>query len=132
MTNIFDRVKALKLPKGEYVIIGGGVMEALGLRLAGDIDIAVTQKLHEQLRATGEWDEVELYGKIFLQKDGIEINPEVSWPGFSKSAEEIIAEATMIEGVPFMNLRHLREFKQALGREKDLKDLALLDEYEKT
>ncbi|MEX0651862.1 MAG: hypothetical protein WD509_00220 [Candidatus Paceibacterota bacterium] len=43
--NIFERVKRLNFPFGEYVVVGGGVMEAYGLRNAGDLDIVVGSAL---------------------------------------------------------------------------------------
>jgi len=43
--NIFERVKKLNLPLGEYVVIGGGILEALGIRNTNDVDIIVVPKL---------------------------------------------------------------------------------------
>ena len=126
-----EKIKTLNLPKGEYVVVGGGVLEILGLRQAGDIDLAVTPAIHQKLRETGEWDEEIIHDKIFLKKDDFEINLDVTWPDFQVPLQEIIDQAMIIDDIRFMNLKHLRQFKQALGREKDLKDLALLDEYEK-
>ena len=39
---IFQRVRNLHFPLGEYVIIGGGILEALGIRDTRDLDIVVT------------------------------------------------------------------------------------------
>ena len=60
---IIERVKKLRLPFGQYVVIGSGTLDALGIRRAVDIDIAVLSELHAALRATGEWEEYERYGK---------------------------------------------------------------------
>ncbi|MFA5841907.1 MAG: hypothetical protein WC835_03050 [Candidatus Paceibacterota bacterium] len=43
--NIAQRVKKLNFPIGEYVVVGSGLLDALGLRKANDIDVAITQKL---------------------------------------------------------------------------------------
>lgn len=40
--------------------------------------------------------------------------------------EEIISSATLIDGIPFMNLDELIKFKIALGREKDFEDIELI------
>lgn len=129
--DIIKKIKRLNFPFGQYVVIGSGILEVLGLRKAEDIDIAALPELYAQLRATGVWKEEERYDKIFLKRDDIEINPKLSWSDYSTSAEEAIASAVIIEGVPFMNLKELRKFKQALGREKDRVDIALIDKYEK-
>ena len=127
--NIITEVKKLDLPLGQYVVIGSGIMAQLGLREANDVDIAVTANLYAKLRASHEWEEEERYGKIFLKKDVVEINPRLDWESYSTTAEEAIASATIFDGVPFMNLNELLTFKRALGREKDLRDVVVLEEY---
>ena len=110
--NIITKVKKLDLPLGQYVVIGSGIMAQLGLRAAKDADIAVTPDLCATLRASGEWEEEERYGKIFLKKETVEINPRLDWESYSATAEAAIASATIIDGVPFMNLNVLLAFKR--------------------
>lgn len=127
--NIIQKVKELNFPQGKYVVIGSGILDVLGMRTAHDIDISVLPELYEQLLTSKTWEEEDRYGKIFLKKDNIEINPKLSWSGYSTSTQEAIKSATIVDGVPFMNLRELRKFKQALGREKDFADIALIEAY---
>ena len=127
--NVIAEVKKLDLPLGQYVVIGSGIMAQLGLREANDVDIAVTPALYATLRASGQWEEEERYGKIFLKQGAVEINPQLDWEGYATTAEEAIASATIIDGVPFMNLTELLKFKRALGRAKDLPDIVLIEEY---
>ena len=127
--NIITKVKKLDLPLGQYVVIGSGIMAQLGLRAAKDVDIAVTPDLYAKLRASGEWEEEERYGKTFLKKEAVEINPRLDWESYSTTAEEAIASATIIDGVPFMNLNELVAFKRALGRVKDLIDIVIIEAY---
>ena len=129
LMKITERVKALGLPLGQYVVISSGTLEALGIRPANDIDISVPPKLYAELRATGNWNEEERYGKIFLIQDGIDINPRLDWADYPTTTEEAIASALVIDGVPFMNLSELRKFKTALGRAKDEADILLIDRY---
>jgi hypothetical protein len=42
--NIFEKVKELNLPFGKYVVVSSGVLDALGIRSASDVDIAVTKR----------------------------------------------------------------------------------------
>ena len=127
--NIIAEVQKLDLPLGQYVVIGSGIMAQLGLRGANDVDIAVTPDLYAKLRASGEWEEEERYGKTFLKKEAVEINPRLDWESYSTTAEEAIASATIIDGVPFMNLNELVAFKRALGRVKDLIDIVIIEEH---
>jgi len=130
LSDIFSRIKALDLPFGEYVVVSSGTLEALGLRPARDLDIAVTPKLFEKLRADGGWIEEERYGKLFLSKPGVDIIRQLAWDAYPTTNEEAIASALVIDGIPFTNLDELKRFKQALGREKDLKDIELIEAYQ--
>ncbi len=129
-SDIFSRIKALDLPFGKYVVVSSGTLEALGIRSARDLDIAVTDKLFEKLRADGGWTEEERYGKLFLSKPGIDIIRQLSWDAYPTTNEEAIASAFVIDGIPFMNLDELKQFKRALGREKDFADIKLIEAYE--
>jgi hypothetical protein len=128
--NIIERIKELNFPPGQYVIIGSGPMDVLGIRPAKDIDIAVMPELFKTLRASGEWEEEERYGKIFLMRGGLDINPELCWLDYSTTTAEAIASALVIDGVSFMNLEELKRFKTALGREKDKADVVLIEAYQ--
>ena len=130
--NIISKIKELNLPIGQYVVVGSGTLDILGIRSAIDIDIAVTKEFHQKLRETGEWEEVKKYGKIFLKKDVFEINPELRWEKYNTTIDQAIKSALIIDGIPFMNLEELCKFKKALGREKDLKDIILIENYLKT
>jgi 8-oxo-dGTP pyrophosphatase MutT (NUDIX family) len=129
--DIFSRVKALDLPSGEYVVVSSGTLEALGIRPARDLDIAVTSKLFEALRKHGDWQEEERYGKLFLSRPNVDIIPQLSWGAYPTTTEGAITSALMIDGVAFMNLNELKRFKRALGREKDFKDIELIETYER-
>lgn len=126
---LIEKVRSLNFPLGQYVVIGSGVLEALGLRKANDVDISVTTELYGRLRKTNEWEEEERHSKIFLKKGKIEINPKLDWDEFPVTAQEAISSALIVGNIPFMNLKHTRQFKQALGREKDIKDIQLIEEY---
>ena len=45
---------------------------------------------------------------------------------------EIIAQAEIIEGLPFESLEHVIYFKGKAKRDKDLKDIFLIEEWQKT
>lgn len=129
MNNIIEKIKVLNFPLDQYVVIGSGIMSALGIRDARDIDISVLPELHKKLCNDSEWKQEERYQKIFLTKEGIEINPELSWEDYPTTTQEAVRTATIIDGIPFLNLDELKKFKRALGREKDFKDIELIDDY---
>lgn len=129
MKSIIKKIKDLNFPATQYVIVGSGTLDALGIRRASDIDIAVLPELHKKLCESSDWEKIEKYGKIFLKREGIDIIPSLDWSEYPTTTEEAIQSALIIDGIPFLNLQELKKFKRALGREKDFADIKLIDEY---
>jgi len=131
--NIIEGAKKLNFPIGEYVITGSGLLGALGLREANDLDVAITPKLLKKLRATGKWKEKLRHNKLklFLESDNVDVITQLDWDKYPTTVEEAIKSATIIEGIPFLNFEQTILFKTALGREKDFKDIELLKKYRK-
>jgi len=129
--NILQKIKELNFPKDQYVVVGSGILDVLRIRKSNDIDIAVTESLHKELKESGEWEEHKRYEliRVFLKKDVYEIIPQLNWENYNTTTEEAISSAIIIEDIPFMNLNELIKFKTALGREKDFKDIELIKEY---
>lgn len=126
MKNIIEKIKALNFPKDQYVVIGSGTMAALGIREANDVDISALPSLYETLFQNEEWNRENHNGCILLKKDGIEVATGLLWNTYPLSTQEAIDSAITIEGIHFLNLEHLVKFKQAIGREKDFKDIELI------
>lgn len=131
---VFERAKDLALPRGHYVIVGGS-MEAHGIRRARDIDLVVDTELFYDLEQKG-WVPYAptpifmgaTWGR--LEKDDVQVNTEISWMGerFAET-ENIIREAEIINEFPFAPLQILAMWKKARGREKDIKDVSLIENY---
>ncbi len=50
MSDYIKRVKKLNLPTNEYVVIGSGLLDVLGIRKAVDIDIVASRQLFKKLQ----------------------------------------------------------------------------------
>lgn len=128
--NIFEEIKKLNLPAGKYVVVGSGAMAARGIREAGDVDVLVSQDVFDELEKNGEWQvDVRSDEQKVLKKDGYEICTDFSYWRYRPASEDLIKNADIIDGIPFMKLEELIKFKTALGREKDLKDIDLINNY---
>lgn len=126
MSSLVDRVKSLQLPKGQYVVIGSGLLDALGLRKAGDLDLAVSDTLFEQFHASGEYTLEEKYGAEVLTSDDIEI-----WKQWQKDLpfSELIKNAVEVDGVAFVHPDVIIQRKSERGLAKDIEDIRLLKEH---
>lgn len=129
--DIFVRVKRLNLPLGKYVVVGGA-MEAHGIRMAKDIDIVAAPDLFQDLQGKG-WKLAETRlgaVKFKLKGEGVDVFPDYSCgESYQADVVALIKNADVINGVPFVRLTELVKWKKAAGREKDLKDIGLIEHF---
>ena len=117
-TEILSALSQLDFDKSEYWVITGGAMVLYGLReKTHDIDLGCTTKLADVLEAAGY--------PVKRKEDGrrhITFNEDVelleNW---------LFDKVEMVEGFPVISMRGLLEMKKHLGREKDLRDIALIE-----
>lgn len=127
--NIFKKLEELDFPLGEYVVVGSGPLAARGIREANDLDIAITEKLLKKLINLKEYKHFYKYGNLYLQKDKVEIITKLEWDSYFTTVEEAIKSADIINGFSFLSVIETIKFKEALGREKDYRDIKLLKKY---
>lgn len=123
--DIFGKVGELGLAEGDYIVVGGGLLVALGLiGWDGDIDLAVTEPVYRRFEEAG-WQVDSWAGKPVLKQDPFDIGV-----GFgSWSTEELASDALVIQGVPFISPTKLLLWKRQIGREKDRLHVLLLERY---
>lgn len=130
MLNIFEQVKSLNLPLGEYAVVGSGVMAAHGIRDYKDIDILVTSTLYEQLKSSGWKENSDRPDLIFVEKGIFGAGRTMmTTPRYNPDNDKLIANADVINGIAFIQLNDLVKFKKSLSRPKDLEDIALIEKY---
>jgi len=129
---LLNKVRKLDLPSGEYVVIGSGVLAVRGIREARDIDILASPTLFKELTEKGWRKKIFFKGVLYrqaIENDGVEVYSN-TWIGkYRPRTEDILKRAEMIEGVPFTAVSDFLDFKKNLGREKDLHDVEMLEEY---
>lgn len=125
--NIFEKTKELGLPKDDFVIVGGGVLTALGLvKWDNDIDMAVTPEIFESFKGEG-WERYERGGKELLRHDVYDIGVDFGeW-----DLNDLKQDAFQVEGVSFMSLQKLLEWKREAGRDKDHEHIRIIEAYMK-
>lgn len=128
-----DKVKALNLPLDQIIVIGSGILDQLGIRPASDIDLAVSSDLMKKLsEESSDWikkfdDNQRFY---FVKDDG---SAEV-WDGWEFNGQvvsygELLSQLVEYDDVRFVDLKFLRKWKSWRGREKDVRDVELIDEW---
>lgn len=117
---LIERVKALPFPKEDYWVITGGAMVLYGLReQTHDIDLGCTSRLADELEQQGAEVSIRKDGTRKLVLDG-DVEIMENW---------LYDRVETVEDIPVISLKGLKEMKLSLGREKDLRDVALIDAY---
>jgi len=125
--NVAKKISELNLPESSYIVVGSGILGALGIRESSDIDLVVTQEVYDHFESLG-WEKGLWGNKVVFQKDMFDIG--LDWYG--ETAQEVLKRAQVVNGVPYLSLDEVYEWKKRNGREKDLRDLILIDEYRAT
>ena len=127
-----ERVKELGLPLDQIIIIGSGILDQLGIRQSTDIDVAARSEILEKIARDDDWIErVDKNQRRYLVKcDG---SAEI-WDGWEIDGriveyDELLDYAVEYDGVKFVNLDFLRRWKNWRGREKDIQDVRLINEW---
>ena len=107
-------------PRGDWWVAAGAAMVLYGIReRTHDIDLGCSKKLADRLEADGYlYRHTESGGRWFKYGEHIEI-----FEGWLKDT------VTDVEGFPVVSPAGLLEMKRELGREKDLKDIRLIEGF---
>lgn len=130
--DIISKIKSLNLPIGKYIVFGSSVMEVHGIRKAKDVDLIVDKDVYKELKRRG-WKRHWFFKRVLtckaLKKDGNEAFSHIKWKNYRVENDELFKNAEIIEGVPFMELNEYLRYKRCLPREKDKRDVKLIEAY---
>ncbi len=115
--DMLARLRALPYDPSEYWVITGGAMVLYGLReRTHDIDLGCKSRMADGLEAEGYLYQITEDGNRWF-KLGDDLEVFENW---------LYDRVVPVDGVPVISLPGLLAMKQALGREKDLRDIRLI------
>jgi len=120
-----DELKSLNLPAGKFAIFGSGPMAVREIRQSNDLDIIIKQDLWNALLS--QYPDSLHQNPTCLKIGNIEVYKD--WLELSDKVYEMIDAAETIANFPFVRLKYVVEWKTQFGREKDLKDIELIQKY---
>ena len=128
-----EKVKQLNLPADEFIIIGSGVLEQLGIRKSGDIDLVLSDSLYEKTSQDAvNWKELRgESGEGYLVNNHL---PAEAWRDLPTAEgvedfEGLMEHAARYEDLAFVNLSFVRHWKVWRNRPKDIRDVTLIDKF---
>jgi hypothetical protein len=127
---LFQKAKDLQLPIGQYALFGSTPLGVRNLRDCHDVDIIVTEDLWNKFK-NENWEIITVNdGVQKLSKDDIEILK--NWYPGEWDIKKLIEEAEIIDELPFVKLKEVLKWKKLFNREKDQKDIKIIEEFLKT
>ncbi len=117
-----------------FIIIGSGILEAMGIRKSHDIDLVVLLKVFNFLKGSEKFTLSYTHGWEILSKASLEIS--ASWYVLGKKYyfKNLISEPIAIDGVRYITVDFLYKVKKSWleegsGRPKDIKGVKLIEKY---
>ena len=120
--NIIEAIKGLGLEDKKYIVYMGGSLCVRGIRNTNDIDLGVEAEDFERLKKRFN----KLYTISVMGYSKFEINTENGTIEIFK-AEDFYDKIEKIDGVWCQKLDEIIKMKKYFGREKDLKDIELIN-----
>jgi hypothetical protein len=132
-SSFIKAVKRLKLKPEDYIVIGSGILVALEIRDADDVDIVASKDAFDKLTKDTEWTSKILEdGTQILIKDIYEVGLDRKTQKTHPTLEELKQDQVIIDDIPFISLKHLMDLKFKRGLEKDMKDIDLIKRINET
>jgi hypothetical protein len=116
-----EELEKLHLPRDKFAIFGSGPLAIRKIRENKDIDILIREDLWQKLIKKYALNE-----KGHLQIGNVEVCRKVI---HLENVDKLIDNAEIINELKFVRLNDLLEWKKKMGREKDIKDIKLIEDY---
>lgn len=120
--NIIEAIKGLGLEDKKYIVYMGGSLCVRGIRDTNDIDLGIEAEDFERLKKRFN----KLYTISVMGYGKFEINTENGTIEIFK-AEDFYDKIENVDGIWCQKLDEIIKMKKYFGREKDLKDIELIN-----
>ncbi len=133
LVSLFDQLKGLNLPAGDFAIFGSGPLVVRGIIPASnDLDILCRRLAWKTVREIGELEYLSDYDVTIVTMCDGRLTFGTEWGIGNFDIDALIDSAEVIDGLPFVRLEHVACYKGIIKRPKDLEHLQALEAYKKT
>jgi hypothetical protein len=127
---LFERLRQLNLPEGDFAIFGSGPLLVRGVIAASnDLDVICRGAAWERVNTLGELQYLEDYDVTVVSLDEDTITFGTEWGIGDFDVDELIDRAELIDGLPFVQLESVIQYKEIRNSETDQVHLAAIAKY---
>ncbi|UTW56209.1 hypothetical protein [Kordiimonas sp. SCSIO 12610] len=128
MRKYFDIVKGYGLPDDDFAIFGSGPLIVRGLiEGSNDLDIICRGSAWDRVQKIGTTEFLPDYNVTIVSTCNGDITFGTEWGIGNPDIDTLIDSAEMIEGLPFVHLSHVIEYKLIRSSNKDKHHMELLE-----
>ncbi len=124
----------LGLSPNDSIVIGSGILSALGLRQSKDIDVVTTSEVYAKFAQNSRFAKVINHDREILVDDIFEIGTGWSVLGKDQTFSDLSKQSVVIDGVRYITIESLLAVKKSWladgnARQKDIDDVVLIEKY---
>jgi hypothetical protein len=131
-------LQELGLNPDNSIVIGSGILQALGIRKSNDVDLVVGRGTYELLKKTGkfsaQYSVLHNFGPRTLKRASVEIGTTWTVLGRARDIKDLKKYSVVINGIRYITIDFLYKakkswLKQKDVRQKDIEDVKLIEGY---
>lgn len=132
--NIKNELKKFGLYPDNSVVIGSGILSALGIRESKDIDVVVDENTYLRLSFDSRFRKAENHGREVLVDDLFEIGTSLDVLGKNWKLNDFLNKSVVINDVRYITIQFFLDIKKNWladknVRQKDIDDVKLIEDY---
>ena len=127
---VFERLKGLKLPAGDFAVFGSGPLIARGIiPQTNDLDVLCRGAAWQQVQRLADPTFIEELDVTIVVLDDGRLTFGNRWAIGEFDIDTLIDTAEEIHGIPFVRMEHVVSYKKTANRRKDREHLAAFDAW---
>ena len=124
MTALFERLRQLNLPAGDFAVFGSGPLIVRGwIEVDNDIDVICRGNAWKRACEAGKLSYNAEYGVQLATLCGGQISFGTRWAIGEFDVPTLIEEAELLDDLPFVRLEHVVAYKKLRASRKDIDHL---------
>jgi hypothetical protein len=134
MLPISSSLRKLDLNPENSIVVGSGILNALGLRPSHDIDVIATPAKYQKLSSESRFQKQQSHNREILVDELLEIGTDWTVLGKTWTFEDLAENSIVIDNVRYITVEFLLGAKrgwieEGAGRPKDFTDVELMEKY---